>query len=102
MRMLRAQRRLMDRLSANVGALGALGLPVLIVEGAHDALVDPRGNDELLARATATGSAKLIVPDGGHGSSAVETAVETLVRWLEDRLATRARTVQRVAQFASG
>lgn len=83
MRMLLAQKRLMDRLPDNVAALT---VPVLIVEGAHDALVDPAGNDELLARATATGSTKIVAPDGGHGSSAVETTVESLVRWLDARL----------------
>lgn len=80
MRMLLAQKRLMDRLPANVAALD---VPVLVVQGAYDALVDPQGNDELLACAKAPGSVKLCVPDGGHGSSAVETAVEPLVRWLE-------------------
>ena len=90
MRMLLAQKRLMDRLPANVAALN---LPVLVVQGAHDALVDPKGNDELLACAKAAGSAKLIVPDGGHGSSAVETAVEPLVRWLEAQQAAGAAAV---------
>ena len=98
MRMLRGQKRLMDRLPANVGALA---VPVLVVEGAHDALVDSRGNDELLAHAKVTGSARLVVPDGGHGSSAVETAVEALVRWLEDRLATRAPAVHGDARLES-
>lgn len=86
MRMLLAQKRVMDHLPGNVAALAA---PVLILEGAHDALVDPVGNDLLLARATAVGSAKLVAPDGGHGSSAVDTAVEPLVRWLTERLAPR-------------
>jgi acylglycerol lipase len=85
MRTLLAQKRLMNRLPANVAALT---VPVLIIEGAHDALVDPSGNDELLARAAVTGSARVVAPDGGHGSSAVETAVEPLVCWLEARLVT--------------
>jgi pimeloyl-ACP methyl ester carboxylesterase len=85
MRMLLAQKRLMDRLPDNVAALT---VPVLIVEGAHDALIDPAGNDQLLARARITGSTKVVAPDGGHGSSAVETTVELLVRWLEARLVT--------------
>lgn len=84
MRMLLAQKRVMNRLPENVAALTA---PVLIVEGARDALVDPAGNDVLLTRATVSGSAKLVVADGGHGSSAVETAVVPLLRWLEERLA---------------
>jgi pimeloyl-ACP methyl ester carboxylesterase len=85
MRMLLAQKRVMDRLPENVGALTA---PVLILEGAHDALIDPAGNNELLARAAVTGSTKVVAPDGGHGSSAVETTVESLVGWLEARLVT--------------
>lgn len=84
MRLLLGQRRLMNRLPENVGALQ---VPVLIVQGAHDALVDPRGNDILLGRTRATGSTKLIVAEGGHGSSAVEMAVEPIVRWIETRLA---------------
>lgn len=85
MRTLLAQRRLMDRLPDNVATLM---VPVLIIEGAHDALIDPAGNDELLARARIAGSTKIVAPDGGHGSSAVETAVEPLVRWLSERLVT--------------
>lgn len=83
MRMLLAQRRLMSRLPQNVAALT---VPVLIIEGAHDALIDPAGNDELLACAAVAGSTKVVAPDGGHGSSAVETAVDPLVRWLSERL----------------
>lgn len=85
MRLLLAQKRVMDRLPENVAALTA---PVLILEGAHDALIDPAGNNELLARAAVTGSTKVVAPDGGHGSSAVETTVELLVGWLEARLVT--------------
>jgi acylglycerol lipase len=88
MRMLLAQKRLMDRLPENVAALT---VPVLIIEGAHDALVHPAGNDALLARARTTGSTKVVAPDGGHGSSAVETAVEPLVRWLDARLVAPSR-----------
>lgn len=83
MRMLLAQKRLMNRLPKNVGALT---VPVLVIEGAYDALIDPAGNDELLARARIAGSTKIVARDGGHGSSAVETTVESLVRWLEARL----------------
>lgn len=79
MRMLLAQQRVMQRCAENVTALEA---PVLIIEGAHDALVDPAGNDELLSRAKAKGSKKHVAPDGGHGSSAVETSVEAIVDWL--------------------
>jgi len=88
MRMLLAQKRLMVRLPENVAALT---VPVLIIEGAHDALIDPAGNDELLARAAVTGSTKVVAPDGGHGSTAVETTVESLVRWLDARLVTPSR-----------
>lgn len=83
MRMLLAQKRLMRRLPENVGALTA---PVLVVEGAHDALVDPAGNDELLARARTAGSTKVVAPDGGHGSSAVETTVALIAGWLNAQL----------------
>ncbi|MDP1915498.1 MAG: alpha/beta fold hydrolase [Myxococcales bacterium] len=79
MRMLLAQQRVMERCAENVARLEA---PVLIIEGAHDALVDPAGNDELVARAKAKGSKKHVASDGGHGSSAVETSVEAIVDWL--------------------
>lgn len=55
------------------------------VEGAHDTLVDPAGNDELDSRAKAKGSKTLVAPGGGQGSSAVETSVETSVGWLQNR-----------------
>jgi fermentation-respiration switch protein FrsA (DUF1100 family) len=83
MRMLLAQKRLMDRLPDNVAALT---VPLLIIQGAHDALVDPAGNDAFLARARTTGSTTVVAQDGGHGSGALETAVEPLVRWLDARL----------------
>jgi hypothetical protein len=51
------------------------------VEGAHDTLVDPAGNDELDSRAKAKGSKTLVAPGGGQGSSAVETSVG----WLQNR-----------------
>lgn len=85
MRMLLAQKRLSDRLPENVAVLT---VPVPVIQGAHDALIDPTGNDELLARAGITGSTKFVAPDGGHGTSAVETTVESLVGWLEARLVT--------------
>lgn len=81
LRMLLAQKRVMNRLLGNVASLDA---PVLIVQGARDGLVDPAGHDVLIAKARATGSAKVIVADGGHGSSAVENAVEPIVRWIEE------------------
>lgn len=88
-RMLLALRRLMRRLPANVAALD---VPVLLVQGAHDALVDPRSNDAWFAGAKAAGSVTVIAPDGGHGASAVETVAGTLVQWLDEqvgRLASR-------------
>jgi alpha-beta hydrolase superfamily lysophospholipase len=86
MRQLMAQKRVMDRMGASIARCTA---PLLVVEGAHDALVDPAGNAELLARATVSDKTKLIAPDGGHGSSAVETQVEPLVAWVLARVTTR-------------
>lgn len=86
MRFLFAQKEVMDRCAANAAAATA---PVLLVQGARDGLVNPRGNDELLAAAKTTDKVKLIAPDGGHGSSAVETLVEALVPWLQERCCRR-------------
>jgi alpha-beta hydrolase superfamily lysophospholipase len=79
MRYLFAQKTIMDRAARNAAALDT---PLLLIEGGHDALVDPRGNDELLRAARAGDRRKLIAPEGGHGSSAVETQVEPIVAWL--------------------
>lgn len=67
----------MNRCGANVERVHT---PLLIVEGAHDALVDPAGNDELLSRAGTTEKSKHVAPEGGHGPSAVETSVDVIVQ----------------------
>ncbi|MFZ5444192.1 MAG: alpha/beta fold hydrolase [Myxococcota bacterium] len=82
MRTLFAQKALMDRCPENIAAVDA---PVLMVGGAHDALIDPASLDELLAKARTTDKQKLVSPEGGHGSSAVETRVGALVDWLVER-----------------
>lgn len=81
LRYLSAQRKVMKRCPKNVAAVRA---PLLLVQGAHDALVDPRSYDELLHAAEVADARKLVAPDGGHGSSAVETMVPPLVEWLVD------------------
>jgi len=55
----------------------------LLLQGAHDGLVDPKSFDALLDKAGASDKQRrLLAPDGGHGSSAVETQVEAIVEWL--------------------
>jgi NADPH:quinone reductase-like Zn-dependent oxidoreductase/alpha-beta hydrolase superfamily lysophospholipase len=73
-----AQRRVMNRCLQNVATVQA---PILLVQGAHDAVVDPASLDVLLGAARAVDKRKLVAPDGGHGSSAVETMVIPLVDW---------------------
>jgi alpha-beta hydrolase superfamily lysophospholipase len=79
MRYLLAQREVMNACAENAAVVDA---PLLLVQGAGDALVDPRGNDEILAAAATADKAKLVAAQGGHGSSAVETVAEELVEWL--------------------
>ena len=79
LRYLFAQKAVMDRAARNAAAIRA---PVLLVQGARDVLVDPGGNDELLAAMPGADKRRLIAPEGGHGSSAVETSVEPLLEWL--------------------
>jgi acylglycerol lipase len=79
MRYLLSQREVMTSCLKNAAAVGA---PLLLVQGAEDALVDPRGNDEILAAAGTTDKMKLVAPRGAHGSSAVETSVAELLQWL--------------------
>jgi alpha-beta hydrolase superfamily lysophospholipase len=79
LRYLLAQRKIMKRCPKNVAAVHA---PLLLVQGAHDALVDPASFDELLRAAKVSDEQKLVAPDGGHGSSAVETMVPRFVEWL--------------------
>lgn len=82
MRYLLAQRKIMDRSAVNIAVTDA---PVLLVQGAGDALVDPRGNDELLALASNRDRSRLVAPRGGHGSSAVESMILPVVDWLSRR-----------------
>lgn len=82
LRMLSAQRRVMKR---SPRSARAVDVPLLLVQGSHDALVDPRGNDEILAAARTRDKQKLIAAQGGHGSSAVETSVEPILAWLDER-----------------
>jgi len=79
LRYLTGQRKVMKRCPKHAEAVRA---PLLLVQGAHDGLVDPESFDELLAAATVPDKRKLVAPAGGHGSSAVETMVEPLVEWL--------------------
>jgi len=78
LRYLSAQREVMNRCPRNLAAVRA---PLLLVQGAHDALVDPASFDDLLAGARVSDKRKLVAPDGGHGSSAVETVVPPIVEW---------------------
>ncbi len=79
MRFLLAQREVMNACVRNAAAIDA---PLLLVQGADDALVDPRGNEEILAAAGTMDKVKLVATNGAHGSSAVETIVEELLAWL--------------------
>lgn len=87
MRMLSAQRRVMRRAPRNARAVDA---PVLLIQGAHDALIDPTGNDAILAAAGTRDKEKRVSPLGGHGSSAVETMVAPILDWIEARCEARA------------
>lgn len=82
MRYLLAQRKVMASCAANIAVTDA---PVLLVQGATDALVEPKGNDELLAAARSTDKGKLVAPGAGHGSSAVESMISPLVDWLSSQ-----------------
>lgn len=84
LRYLLAQRGIMNRCLKNVAAAQ---VPLLFVQGAHDALVDVASFDELLGAARVADKRKLVAPDGGHGSSAVETMVEPIVAWFTSRAA---------------
>ena len=78
LRYLSAQRIVMNRSPRNLAAVDA---PLLLVQGAHDALVDPASFDELLGAARVADKRRLVAPDGGHGTSAVETMVGPLMAW---------------------
>lgn len=74
-----AELALLKRCLDNAGKTIA---PVLLVQGEHDTLIDPLGNDELLSALASREKKKLLAPGGGHGSSAVESLVGPIVRWL--------------------
>lgn len=83
LRQLAAQRRLMNRCADHLAQVRA---PVLLVQGRHDVLVDPRSYPQLVAAAVNTTAEHLLAPDGGHGASAVETMVEPLLAWIVARV----------------
>lgn len=89
MRYLLAQKKVMDGCALNIAATD---VPVLLVQGAADSLVDPKGNDELLAAARSNDKQKLVAPRAGHGSSAVESMIPPLVDWLSKRVSTSGNT----------
>ena len=79
MRFMMAQQKVMSRCPKNAAATK---VPLLLVQGAQDALVDPRGTDEILTAAGSPDKTKRVAPQGGHGTSAVESQVEPIVYWL--------------------
>lgn len=79
MRLMTAQQKVMRRCPSNAARTDA---PLLVIQGAQDALVDPRGTDEILAAAKSRDTTKQVAAAGGHGTSAVETMVEPIVGWL--------------------
>lgn len=79
LRYLLAERKVMNRCPQNAALIQA---PLLLVQGAHDALVDPASFDVLLGAARVADKRKFVAPDGGHGSSAVETMVLPLLEWV--------------------
>lgn len=79
MRAMSAEGALMKRCPDNARQLHA---PLLLISGRHDALVDPAGSAELFA-ATASRDKQRLTSPAGHGSSAVETVIEPLLKWLE-------------------
>ncbi len=79
MRYLLAQNQVMNACLQNTAVVKA---PLLLIQGAEDVLVDPRGNEEIMAAARMADKMKLVAPKGGHGSSAVETMVDELVAWI--------------------
>lgn len=82
MRYLQAQKAVMDACATNAARIQA---PLLLVQGAGDALVSPKGNEQLLAACPHPDKSRLIAHDGGHGSSAVETTAEALAAWVAER-----------------
>ena len=82
MRTMSEQGKVMGQCAENIAKVDA---PVLLVQGAGDGLVDPKGNDELVAAAKSADKRKVVAPGGGHGSSAVETMIVPIVGWLSKR-----------------
>lgn len=82
LRYLSGQRKVMNRSPKNAAKVDT---PVLLIQGHHDALVDPRGNDEILGAVATIDKHKHIAPEGGHGSSAVETSTHVIMDWLDLR-----------------
>lgn len=82
LRHLLGQRRVMRACAKNAAHTTA---PLLLVQGARDALVDPRGNDEILAASASIDAVRLVAPEGAHGATSVETMVEPLLEWLVER-----------------
>lgn len=86
MRAMSAEGALMKRCAENARGVHA---PVLLISGQKDALVDPAGSAELFAAAASRDKQRLTSP-AGHGSRAVETVVEPLVKWFEAHRGTSA------------
>jgi alpha-beta hydrolase superfamily lysophospholipase len=82
MRYLSAWGDVMGACATNIAKTPA---PILLVQGAEDAMVDPKGNNELIAVAKTQDKVKLVVRRGGHGSSAIESAVSDVLQWLSSR-----------------
>src|SRR5262245_36354124 len=64
MRFLFAQKKVMDRCAINAAVTDT---PLLLIQGAHDALVDPGGTGEILAAARTVDKTRLLAASGGHG-----------------------------------
>jgi acylglycerol lipase len=79
LRYLMGQKGVMDRCAQNAARVSA---PMLLLEGAEDTLIDPRGNAEILEASPSPDRKKVIVPGGGHGMSAVELSITELLIWL--------------------
>ncbi len=84
LRYLFAQREIMGRCLQNVAAIQA---PLLLVQRAHDALVARASFDVLPGAARVADKRELVAPDGGHGSSAVETMVLPITGWFTSHAA---------------
>ena len=94
LRYLLAQRKVMASCAVNIAVTDA---PLLLVQGATDALVDPKGNDELLAMARSSDKSRLVAPGAGHGSSAVESMIAALVDWLSRHVCTSGKSTVSLA-----